>query len=76
MKVFTVRTSEMIEKVYVIEAVDQQQVEDYLEGLNPPVGIIEDELISSVVKSFTVEDVEDLGGFVFEELAFEYLGEV
>ena len=60
MKVFTVRTSEMIEKVYVIEAVDQQQVEDYLEGFNPPVGIIEDELISSVVKSFTVEDVEDL----------------
>ena len=60
MKVFTVRTSEMIEKVYVIEAFDQQQVEDYLEGLNPPVSIIEDELISSVVKNFTVEYVEDL----------------
>ena len=60
MKVFTVRTSEVTEKVYVIEAVDQQQVEDYLEGFNPPVGIIEDEIINSVVKSFTVEDVEDL----------------
>lgn len=60
MKVFTVRTSEMIEKVYVIEALDQQQVEDYLEGLNTSINIIEDELISSVVKNFTVEDVEDL----------------
>ena len=60
MKVFTVRTSEMIEKVYIVEASDQQQVEDYLEGLNPPVSIIEDELISSVVKNFTVERVEDL----------------
>ena len=60
MKVFTVRTIEVVEKVYVIEAFDQQQVEDYLEGLNPPVGIIEDEIISSVVNSFTVEDVEDL----------------
>lgn len=60
MKVFTVRTSETIEKVYIIEAFDQQEVEDYLEGLNSSVGIIEDELISSVVKNFTIEDVEDL----------------
>ena len=60
MKVFTVRTIEVVEKVYVIEAFDQQQVEDYLEVLNHPVGIIEDEIISSVVNSFTVEDVEDL----------------
>ena len=60
MKVFTVRASEMVEKVYTIEAFSEQQVEDYLSGLNQPVTILEEDLINSIVKSFIVEDVEEM----------------
>ena len=50
----------MVEKVYTIEAFSEQQVEDYLSGLNPPVTILEEELINSIVKNFIVEDVEEM----------------